>query len=65
MLDRLVLDVKGQRQKVIVGYFNAWPTELGVFLTNARRRCLLAGFAQLDIILVRLILTGKESPLQW
>lgn len=36
ILDRLVLDGKEWRTKVIASDYNAWPTERGISLTNAR-----------------------------
>ena len=51
LLDDLVHDAKGRSPKVIAGDFNAWAIEWGSKETNARGRCLLEAFAQLDVVL--------------
>lgn len=45
ILDKMALDTKEWRPKVIAGDFNAWTTEWRSLLVNERGRCLFEVFA--------------------
>jgi len=58
VLDELVDDARGRPGLVIAGDFNAWATEWGSLVTNARGRALLETLASLDLMLLN---TGSQN----